>query len=342
MGVAAEPIVEVERLLVEALARRGVHGADADFVVADLVSAQLEGKATHGVAKILLIDAVLRERQGEPVVRRRRGGMALVDGRRQIGQLAGRFCAELAIELCAEAGTGLVALTNAARFGRLAPYGHLIADQGLVAFVTNNAGPPVVAPFGSIDPVLGTNPVCFAFPGRRASVVVDLSTAERVWGEVRAAVLEARPLPPGAFLDADGRPTGDGDSAASVLAFGGHKGSALCLALELLAGALTGAKMGLEVGGEYDLGAVFLAVDPGVLVPGGDPRAGAERLVDSVRASRPAPGHDAVLAPGDRAAARREAALAGGVVEVDPVTMARLRRMAVSDEGGLEPSNRLN
>jgi LDH2 family malate/lactate/ureidoglycolate dehydrogenase len=110
----------------------------------------------------------------------------------------------------------------------------------------------------------------------------------------------------------------------------------------LLVGVLTGAKMGLEVGGEYDLGAVFLAVDPGVLVPGGDPGAAAERLIDSVRASRPAPGHDAVLAPGDRAAARREAARAGGVVEVDPATMAGLRRMAVSDEGGLEPSDRLN
>ncbi len=340
--MAAERIVEVERLLGEALARRGVHRADADFVVADLVSAQLEGKATHGVAKILLIDSALRERQGEPVVRQRRGGMASVDGRRQIGQLAGRFCARLAIELATEAGTGLVALTNAARFGRLAPYGRLIADHGLVAFVTNNAGPPVVVPFGSNDPVLGTNPVCFAFPGRRASVVVDLSTAERVWGEVRGAVLEGRPLPPGAFLDGDGRPTRDAHSVASVLAFGGHKGSALCLALELLAGTLTGAKMGLEVTGEYDLGAVFLAVDPGALVPGGDPGAAAERLVDSVRSSRPAPGHDAVLVPGDRTATRREAALAAGVVEVDPVTMAGLRRMAASDEGGLEPSGRLN
>ena len=342
MGVAAERIVEVEHLLGEALARRGVHGADAEFVVADLISAQLEGKATHGIAKILLLDAALLERQGEPVVRRRHSGMAMVDGRRQIGQLAGRFCAELAIELSTESGTGLVALTNTGRFGRLAPYGGLIADQGLVGFVTNNAGPPVVAPFGSIDPILGTNPFCFAFPGRRASVVVDVSTAERVWSEVRGAVLNARRLPPGAFLDGDGCLTEDADSAASVLPFGGHKGSALCLALELLVGVLTGAKMGLEVGGEYELGAVFLAVDPSALVPHGDPEAAVERLVNSVRASRPAPGHDAVRVPGDRAAARREAALAAGVVEVDSATMARLRRMAVSDEGGLEPSDRLN
>ncbi len=329
-------------MLGEVLARRGVKRAEADFVVADLLSAQLEGKATHGVAKILLIDSVLRRRLGAPVVRRRQGGMALVDGRREIGQLAGKFCAELAAELSTEVGTGLVGLTNAARFGRLAPYGRLIADRGLVGLVTNNAGPPAVAPFGSTEPILGTNPVCFAFPGHRASLVVDFSTAERVWGEVRRAVLEGRALPSGAFLDSDGGPTGDADSAASVLAFGGHKGSALCLALELLVGALTGAKMGLEVADEYDLGAVFLAVDPGALVPDSDSAAAAERLLESIRASNPATGQDDVLVPGDRAAARREAALAAGVVEVDPATMARLRRMAVSDEGGLEPSPRLN
>lgn len=340
--MAAEPIVEVERLLHQALARRGVRGGDGDFIVADLVSAQLEGKVTHGVAKILLIDAALRERQGDPVVRRRRGGVALVDGRRQIGQLAGRFCAQLAIELCNGVGLGLVGLTNAARFGRLAPYGGLIAEQGLIGLVTNNAGPPAVVPFGSREAVLGTNPICFAFPGDRACVVVDFSTAERVWGEVRRAVLEERPLPPEAFLDADGCPTRDAESAAAVLAFGGHKGAALCLALELLVGTLTGARMGLEVTSEYDLGALFLAVDPEALVPAGRPAEAVERLVDSIRASRPAPGHDVVRAPGDEASARREAAQAAGTVEVEAATMARLRRMAVSDEGGLEPSNRLN
>ncbi|MBW3641275.1 MAG: Ldh family oxidoreductase [Actinobacteria bacterium] len=351
--MAAEPIVEVERLLREALARRGVTGDDAEFIVADLTDAQLEGKATHGVAKIFLIDSALAERQGEPVVRRRRPGMVLVDGRRELGHLAGRLCARLAVELASEGGTGLVSLTNAGRFGRLAPYGRLIADHGLVGFVTNNAGPPAVAPFGSRDPVLGTNPVCFAFPppppppppprpgnppGNRASLVIDLSTAARVWGEVRGAVLEGRPLPPGAFLDQDGQPTRDAENAAAVQAFGGHKGSALCLALELLCGALSGGRMGREVDSEYDLGVIFLAV---ALLPTDDPGA-QERLVESIRGSRPAPGHQRVLVPGDRAAARRAAALAAGVVDVHPATMSRLRRMARSDEGGLEPSDRLN
>ncbi len=358
--MAAEPIVEVERLLREALTRRGVTGDDAEFIVADLTDAQLEGKATHGVAKVFLIDSALAERQGEPVVRRRRPGMVLVDGRRELGHLAGRLCARLAVELASEGGTGLVSLTNAGRFGRLAPYGRLIADHGLVGFVTNNAGPPAVAPFGSRDPVLGTNPVCFAFPpppppppgnpgnagspgnpANRASLVIDLSTAARVWGEVRGAVLEGRPLPPGAFLDQDGQPTRDAENAAAVQAFGGHKGSALCLALELLCGALCGARMGREVDSEYDLGAIFLAVDPGALLPADDPGA-RERLVESIKGSRPAPGHERVLVPGDRSAARRAAALAAGVVDVHPATMSRLRRMARSDEGGLEPSDRLN
>ncbi|MBW3575524.1 MAG: Ldh family oxidoreductase, partial [Actinobacteria bacterium] len=109
-------------------------------------------------------------------------------------------------------------------------------------------------------------------------------------------------------------------------------------ALELLCGALSGGRMGREVDSEYDLGVIFLAV---ALLPTDDPGA-QERLVESIRGSRPAPGHQRVLVPGDRAAARRAAALAAGVVDVHPATMSRLRRMARSDEGGLEPSDRLN
>src|SRR5262249_359978 len=132
-------------------------------------------------------------------------------------------------------GIGLVSLRNASRFSRLSPYARMIAESGRVAVVTNNAGPAAVAPFGSSDPILGTNPIAFGFPAASGAFVIHFSTAERVWGEIRQAALEGRELPPNAFLDAEGKETREPDRVEAVLPFGGYKGSALCIAIELLA-----------------------------------------------------------------------------------------------------------
>jgi LDH2 family malate/lactate/ureidoglycolate dehydrogenase len=339
--MGAHPIDHIRGLMLEALAVRGIEGEDAEFLARDYLDAQLDGHVTHGIGKFLLLGAALEQRDAEGLRQiAGRGAYVLFDGGREIGQLAARHCAQEAGRLASEHGVGVVGLVNAGRFGRLASYGQAIADAGHVGIVLNNAGPPAVTPHGSVEPVLGTNPICFAFPAPEASLVIDFSTAARVWGEIRQAMLEGRPLPSGAFLDRDGRPTTDAERADAVLPFGGHKGFALCLAVELLAGSLTGARMGLEVTSEYDLGAVFLALDASGVLGGGSASVG--RLRDEVRASRPAPGIDRVRVPGDRAAEHRRAALVAGSVTVDDETFERLREMSRGVTGGLEATAKLN
>ena len=59
---------------------------------------------------------------------------------------------------------------------------------------------------------------------------------------------DGKPLPEGAALGPDGSPTTDPQTAleGAQLTFGGHKGTAIALMVELLAAALTGSPFGYE------------------------------------------------------------------------------------------------
>ena len=127
----------------------------------------------------------------------------------------------------------------------------------------NNAGPAAVTPYGGITPILGTNPICFGFPSKNNEpYLFDFSTSKCVWGEIRQSKLENKNLPENCFLDEDGKFTQDPDKANTIIPFGVAKGFALCYAIEILASAFTGAKVGLQVEDVYDLGFTFIALSP--------------------------------------------------------------------------------
>lgn len=332
------PLDEIRQLMLAALRLRGITGDDAEFLADDYLDAELAGKVTHGIGKFLTLDAVIESRIHEPKVERRDGGVVRVNGGREIGQIAARFAARLACDLARSNGIGIATLVNSARFGRLAPYARLIAEAGFAGLVFNNAGPAAVAPPGSAQAILGTNPICFGLPSGQDVIVIDFSTAERVWGEIRQAILDGRSLPPGAFLNAKGEPTTDPYQAEAVRPFDDHKGFALCLAIELLAGSLAGARMGLEVESEFDLGNVFIAfglASEHAMIANAD-------LMDSIRNSPSIDGNATVRVPGDGAAAATQRNLKVGALTLAEETLSRLVAMSQTRTGGLPPSDKLN
>lgn len=330
-------ISKLEELMMRALRARKISDADAAFIVSDYLDAELEGRRTHGVGKLLLIDHSLARKTGPPQVTSTHGAIAYVTGNADLGQIAARLAAQTAVNLAQTYGIGLVALTNFSRFSRLGPYANLIASAGYVAIALNNAGPPAVAPYGSRDPILGTNPIAFAVPNDPEPITIDFATSKEVWGRIRQSQLEGSALPPNAFLDEHGEETRVPEKVNAVLPFGGPKGSALCLAVELLAGTLAGAAMGLKVQDEADLGAVFLALRPASndfakMV------SSVQELLKDIRMSTPRdPGHP-VRAPGDRAAAAKARHLASGTIDIDDTTLRIIERMAEGGQG-LEANN---
>lgn len=147
-----------------------------------------------------------------------------------------------------------------------------LAQDGLLAFGFTNAT-PAIAPVGGRVPVIGTNPLSFAVPGKRGKValLVDQSSSAVAWTAVKRAAMQGRDIPLGWALDADGNPTTDPAKGlgGSMAPAGGHKGFGQGLIVEVMSAALAGALRGPEMGSftEDDgkpigCGQFFIALSP--------------------------------------------------------------------------------
>jgi LDH2 family malate/lactate/ureidoglycolate dehydrogenase len=168
--------------------------------------------------------------------------------------------------------------------------------------------------------LVGTNPIAIALPTDGEPFVMDMATGAVSKGEVIARSHRGQDLPPGSAVDADGNPTVDPVAAdgGAISPFGGAKGFALGLAIELLVAALTETALGERVRGTLDVtdpvtkGDVLIVFDP--IASGVAPFG--ERLGEylrELRASPPTPGSGGVTVPGDRTRAERRHRLAEGI-----------------------------
>jgi delta1-piperideine-2-carboxylate reductase len=134
---------------------------------------------------------------------------------------------------------------------------------------------PMVAPAGSKDALFGTNPISFAWPRPgHCPVVYDMATAAMAMGDVQIAARDGHDVPPGTGLDADGNPSTDPVAIAKgvLLPFGGYKGSAIALMVELLAAGLTGEQFSYEAratdnkdGGPPRGGEMIIGMSPDII-----------------------------------------------------------------------------
>jgi (2R)-3-sulfolactate dehydrogenase (NADP+) len=146
-------------------------------------------------------------------------------------------------------------------------------------------------------------------------VVADLSSSAVAWVKVNAAALAGETIPLGWALDVNGLPTTDPFAAlaGSMAPAGDHKGSALALLVDVMAGGVAASHFSHEAsgfggdqGGPPDVGQVVLAIDPSVSA--GDHFL--DRLEHEFTTLSAEPG---VRLPGDRRIAERNAAEVNGV-----------------------------
>ena len=135
------------------------------------------------------------------------------------------------------------------------------------------SGLACVVPLGGTKPIFGTNPIAFATPvAGTTPLVFDFATSAMSNGDVRIAAREGRKVAPGTGIDRSGRQTDDPQAildGGALLPFGGYKGAALSLMVEILASALTGGQFSSEVdfssypGAETPCtGQVVIVIDP--------------------------------------------------------------------------------
>jgi delta1-piperideine-2-carboxylate reductase len=303
---------EVHALATAALVRHGADEANARAVADIVTSAERDEAKSHGLFRVPGYVASLKSGKvngaAAPKAERIAPSVVRVAGDGGFAPLAFEVGRGPLTEAARETGIAALTLTRIYHFAALWPETSMLAEEGLVAIAVTAAF-PYVAPAGGTKPLFGTNPMSFAWPRADGPpMAFDQASSAMARGEIMIAGRDGHPLPDGVGLDAQGRPSRDPDAilAGAQLPFGGYKGSAIAMMVELLAGPLIGEALSVEAkaedpgdGGPPVGGELILAIDPSRFGSAQDPRVHGERLFEQMLAQ------DGVRLPGDRRIAAR-------------------------------------
>jgi LDH2 family malate/lactate/ureidoglycolate dehydrogenase len=344
--------VEKLRAVCEAIfIAQGVAPEDARTVTDVLLFAELRGRDTHGVYRVLtysdLLASGVRAASRPRVVRREGRGTALVEGDDCLGPVASTLAMRTAIDLAREHGIAAVGVRGTNHNGAVGYYASLAAAEGMVGIVFGNARPSMAPPGGRAR-LLGNNPLAIAVPTAGDGPVL-LDTAFSNSFSLRLAWhLEAGGTVGDTWLlDEEGMPTTDPRAAGTgtFRAKGDHLGAGFALVVGLLAATLPGAAFGTDMEDPAS-GTLRRGVDGSLMVAlssddfgsADDYRRRVSAVVDQLVRSEPARGHQAVRLPGMDAGAVEQVRERDGI-PVRSSTLERLEdlanRLHVSTSGGL-------
>ncbi len=228
------------------------------FLAADvLLKSDLRGIDSHGVARLTgyvrLWEKKRINTQPKIKVVHETATTATVDGDRGLGLVVAPYAMKLAIEKAEIYGTGWVAVKNSNHFGIAGYHSLLAVEKDMIGISMTNAS-PLVAPTYSSERLLGTNPMCYAFPaGKYPPVVVDMATAAAANGKLEIAQRANQPIPEGWAQDKNGQSTTNPNElklGGSLLPLGSdkdhgsHKGYGLSATVDILSAVLSGANYG--------------------------------------------------------------------------------------------------
>ena len=246
-------------------------------ILADLImKAERDGSLSHGLFRLpAYVDGLKSGKingKARPEIKKISESVIKVLGNNCLAPIVFSIAIPELIKATKENGIAVLAINNSHHMAAMWPETEMIAEQGLVAFACTSYK-PAVAPAGASKPLFGTNPISFAWPRKgRTPVVYDMATASMAMGEVQVAKREGHKVPLGTGLSKDGKETTDPGEIADggvLLPFGGYKGSAIAMMVELLAGSLVGDNFSYETaakdnndGGPPSGGEFILAISP--------------------------------------------------------------------------------
>ena len=251
---------------VRCLTDRDVRHEEACLLIDHLITADMCGRASHGLGErleMLLRQAEEGRGRASFDIVSDKGAVIAVDGNNGFGYSQAQKSVELLIERVTSNKMCAVALSNTGHTGRLGHYVSRGAEADVVTMAFSHCT-PLMAPYGGSKPLLGTNPMAFGFPrSNNEPVIVDLGCATITFGELKRYRSSGEPLPPDSALGPEGKPTRNPEEAVKgcLLPFGGARGGALAVAVQILAGALTGSPSVPPAGKGYGLLLIGLSKD---------------------------------------------------------------------------------
>ncbi len=306
---------ELQEKVLAGVNKLGYKGGDAQTIVDVLMYAQLRGN-NQGITKIATGGVPRAEDVQEYKVEKQNKSGALVSGGHSM--VATNNAVELALNLADEHGVGVVGVNHTfTSSGAIGYFSRQIAKKGYIGFIcVGNGSFAFVAPDGSAEPKLGTNPFSYAFPYTGGEVVFDNATAAMAFFGIVEANLKGEPLPAGIGYDKDGNASTDASAVldGSVATFAAHKGYGLSLLVQLLGGPFSMAATP-GVNEEDGAGTFVLAIDAGLLAGKDEYFRRATELVGQIKAAKPLQDRQ-VLLPGEHGDSLAKKAIESNSIEV--------------------------
>lgn len=232
----------------------GCSNEDAQLAADVLLSADLRGVDSHGVAR--LAGYVRLWESGRintsPNIRivHETPSTAVVDGDSGLGLVVAPKAMQIAMDKAENAGTGWVAVKNSNHYGIAGYHAMMGLEKDMVGISMTNAS-PLVAPTFSTERLLGTNPIAVAIPsGKEPPFVADFATTTVANGKLEILERKKEPAPLGWIQDALGKPCTDTQSlknGGALLPLGGdrdhgsHKGYCLGSIVDIFSAIFAGA-----------------------------------------------------------------------------------------------------
>ena len=235
----------------------GCSKSDAETATKALLSADIRGVDSHGVARlsgyVRLWEAKRVNAKPNIKVIHETPSTAVVDGDSGLGLVVAPFAMKIAIEKAKQVGTGWVSVQNSNHFGIAAHHAMMALQYDMIGIAMTNAS-AFVAPTFSIERMLGTNPICVVVPGgKEPAFVADMSTTTAANGKLEILQRKNQSAPIGWVQDKDGNPSTDSNELkkggtllplGSDREHGSHKGYALGAVVDIFSALLSGANYG--------------------------------------------------------------------------------------------------
>jgi L-2-hydroxycarboxylate dehydrogenase (NAD+) len=317
-------IKELKEKVTAGVEKLGYTGEDAQAIIDTLLYAEMRGN-NQGVVKIATGGVPHASKVEEFKIAKENKCGVLLSGGHSMATTA--KAADKAVALAEKHGVGVACVNHThTSSGAIGYFARRISKAGYICFMTVGGGDfAAVAPSGSAEPKLGTNPLAYAFPyDGGGEVVFDNATAAIAFFGVVEARLKGEQLPEGVALDSEGNLTtdpnaviedGEGEKVGGAIkTFADHKGYGLSVFVQLMGSAFSLA--GIAGANEKDgAGTFIVAIDPGLFAGKEEYMKRAKQMVDEIKSAKPIDGQEVVM-PGEFGDRRAKQAEESGEIEI--------------------------
>ena len=317
---------------------------DANLASRVLISADLRGVDSHGVARLSGYVRLYEKERVNPTptfeIVHETPSTGVLNADASLGLVSGPYAMNLAIEKAKNVGSGWISVKNSNHFGIAGYHTMMALEEDCIGIAMTNAS-PLVAPTFSSERLLGTNPISVAIPTyQEAPFVLDMATTTAANGKLEILMRKNEEAPLGWIQDKEGFPTTNArgvQEGGALRPLGGdrehgsHKGYGLGAVVDIFSAVLSGANYGPWVPpfvafldpvddpvGD-GIGHFFGAMRIDGFRPAEEFKKHMDNWIKRFRSSKTVEGQEKVLIPGDPEREMEAKRVEEGIPLLDPV-----------------------